>query len=228
MWLTPCVRPISWASSSDAPFSGPFLKGQAAAGMKSASAFVSSGFCTGHPCRELATFRMASSLGHVAGPPLCSGKSTCTVDQHQGLLNGQTLEDACAEDARVCIACTVGVYGMDLRGGNVLALHCILWLAVPVATCSGPENHQAVQSQRKPTAEGFRLITSPVSGWRPGRFARIGPSSSFSDQIECTPLTTFSTFSSLSATIGPTSKSTGTPPPWRMRANPTRPRVLSL
>ena len=103
MWLTPCVRPISWASSSDAPFSGPFLKGQAAAGMKSTAAFVSSGFCTGHPCRELATFRMASSLGHVAGPPLCSGKSTCTVDQHQGLLNGQTLEDACAEDARVCI-----------------------------------------------------------------------------------------------------------------------------
>ncbi len=127
-----------------------------------------------------------------------------------------------------CASCTVGVYGMDLRGGNVLALHCILWLAVPVATCSGSENHQAVQSQRKPTAEGFRLVTSPVSGWHPGRFARIGPSSSFSDQIECTPLTTFSTFSSLSATIGPTSKSTGTPPPWRMCANPTRPRVLSL
>ena len=47
MWLTPCVQPISWASSSDKPSSDPSdssLKGQAAAGMESAAAFVSSGF----------------------------------------------------------------------------------------------------------------------------------------------------------------------------------------
>ena len=47
MWLTPCAQPISWASSSDKPSfdpSVPSLKGQAAVGMKSAAAFVSSGF----------------------------------------------------------------------------------------------------------------------------------------------------------------------------------------
>ena len=67
MWLTPCVQPISWASSSDTSFSGPSLRGEAAVGMKSAAAFVSSGlhwsslqgsgglsFCA--PCRNKGAF----------------------------------------------------------------------------------------------------------------------------------------------------------------------------
>lgn len=74
----------------------------------------------------------------------------------------------------------------------------------------------------------FSPVSSRTSGWRPRRPARIGPSHSFSDQIGCSPLTVCSTSSSISATMGPTSKRTGNASPWHIRANPTRLRVLSL
>lgn len=78
---------------------------------------------------------------------LRSGKGPCAVGQCQRLLNGHALEYARTEDARVCIAGTVGVYGLDLWGGNVLDLLRILGLAVPGTTGAGPENHRTVQSQ---------------------------------------------------------------------------------
>ena len=44
------------------------------------------------------------------------------------------------------IAGTVGVYGTNLWGGNVLDLHRILGLTVPGTASTGPKNHRTVQS----------------------------------------------------------------------------------
>ena len=125
---------------------------------------------------------MASSLGHVAGPrwvvesaPAQLASTRASSMGRPWKMPAQRTPECASPAPLVSMAWTCGV------GMYWLCIASLGWQyqapRAPALRTTGLSSLNESERQRDSNS-----VTSPVSGWHPRRFARIGPSRSFSDQ----------------------------------------------